>query len=230
MKRAASVQTHAVGIEEIEDDMAVLADDHFRAVVEVNSLNFDLLSEDEQEGVVASYSGGLNSLTFPIQILVRILPVDIELHVVELEQQLKKEVSPKLLELGRDYLAYIRRLARSRTLLDRRFFVVIPSGDEEPLAQTGWRLLKARKRGASPSQGPDSARTQLAFRSDEIERQLNRCGLNARRLSTSDLADLYFTFWCPELAKRQRVRRDLSDYTALVVQASKAHEADTCPS
>ena len=230
MKQAASVQTHAVGIEDIEDDVAVLTDDRCRAVVEVISLNFDLLSDDEQEGVVASYSSGLNSLTFPIQILVRILPVDIELHVVELEQQLKKEASTKLLELGRDYLAFIRRLARSRTLLDRRFFVVIPAGDEEPLAQTGWRLLKGRKRSGAASQDADAARTQLAFRSDEIERQLNRCGLISRRLSTSDLADLYFTFWCPELAKRQRVRRDLSDYTALVVQASKAKETDTCPS
>lgn len=230
MKRPDSVQTQMVGITDIEADVAVLTDDRFRSVVEVNSLNFALLSDVEQESVVASYSSGLNSLTFPIQILIRIQPVDIELHVVELEQQLKREASGKLLELGRDYLAYIRRLSRSRTLLDRKFFVVIPAGEDEALAQTGWRLLRRRQGARSGSKGLDAAVAQLAFRSDEIERQLNRCGLTARRLATPELAELFFTFWCPELAKRQRVRRDLSDYTALVVQAGKSKEADSCPS
>jgi hypothetical protein len=37
-----------------------------------------------------------------------------------------------------------------------------------------------------------------------------------------ELAQLYHACWCPELARAQRVRRALAEYTALVVQADDA--------
>jgi hypothetical protein len=221
--KSSSIQTRRVGIESIEEQVVRLSDDHFRTVIEVNSLNVDLLSDEEQEEVVASYATSLNSLTFPIQILVRILPVDIEIYVAELEQQLKQESSDKLLDLGRDHMAFIRRLARTRTMLERRFFVVVPAGGDEQAGQGRWQLFH-RDRPAAVRDG-DGAATQLTFRSDEIDRQMNRCGLSARRLSTSDLADLYFTCFCPESARRQHMKRELSEYATLVVHGSQAKGA-----
>jgi hypothetical protein len=55
-------------------------------------------------------------------------------------------------------------------------------------------------------------------RCDHVTRELGRCGVAARRLGDADLAELLYGCWCPELARVQRLRRTLADYTTLVVQ------------
>jgi len=52
-------------------------DGSFRTVVACKSINFDLMSDREREGVEYSYQNFLNSLNFPVQILIRSQRVDI---------------------------------------------------------------------------------------------------------------------------------------------------------
>ena len=56
---------------ELRDGLIIMKDGSFRAVVACQSINFDLMSEQEREGVEYSYQNFLNSLNFTIQILVR---------------------------------------------------------------------------------------------------------------------------------------------------------------
>ncbi len=216
-----SVQTVSVPIETLEDGMARLTGGRFRAVLEVSSVNFALLSEPQQEAVIASFAACLNSVNFPLQFVIRVLPVDIEVYVSALEHRLRSERSARLLDLGRDHLAYVRRAARARTLLDRRFFVVVPVGDPEE--RTG--LLRWFCGGKRQSELDEaSARRQLSSRCDEVERQLTRVGVAVRRLQTVELVNLYFSGLCSELASRQRFRDELAGYTAPVVQAAHGEE------
>ena len=221
MSGRSSVQSAAVPIEALDDGMVRLSGGRFRAVLEVSSLNFGLLSETQQEAVIASFAACLNSVNFPLQFVIRVLPVDIEVYVSALEHRLRSERSAKLLDLGRDHLAYVRRAARARTLLDRRFFVVVPVGDAEE--RTGmWRWLWNGRRARELDEA--SARTQLSSRCDEVDRQLNRIGVTARRLQTVELMNLYFSSLCSELATRQRFRDELAGYTAPVVQTAAREE------
>lgn len=215
MTRLASVQTAHIGLESIEDDLLLLAGNHYRAVLEVGSVNFGLQGEVEQEATIAGFAAFLSGLSFPIQILVRALPVDVEGYLSNMERRALRLPAP-LAELARDHTAYLRRLARSRTLLERRFYVVVPAEAESSLPRRRWPF--SRK---APMRAAEAVRKQLTFRCEETERQLARCGLAAHRLASVELAQLFYACWCPELARVQRVRRDLSDYTALVVQASQ---------
>ena len=52
---------------EIRDNMVVMNDGSFRAVVACKSINFDLMSSKEREGIEYSYQNFLNSLYFPVQ-------------------------------------------------------------------------------------------------------------------------------------------------------------------
>jgi len=61
---------------------------------------------------------------------------------------------------------------------------------------------------------------QISDRCDAIGRQLSRAGLRTARLDDVGLAQLYYSSWAPEIARSQRLRRELTDYTALVVGAS----------
>lgn len=211
MSRTSSVQTAHLGLEAIEDGVVHLSGAQYRAVLEVGSVNFGLQGEAEQEATVAGFAAFLNSLSFPVQILVRALPIDIDGYVAELERR-ARGIGEPLADLARDHVAYLRRLARNRTLLERRFYLVVPAQAEAPRARHPSPF--GRK---APAAALEATRKQLTFRCEEARRQLARSGLAARRLESVELAQLFYTCWCPELARIQRMRRDLAEYTALVV-------------
>ena len=52
-------------IAEIRDGIVIMNDGSCRSVIMVKSINFDLMSPQEQEAVEYSYQGFLNSLVFP---------------------------------------------------------------------------------------------------------------------------------------------------------------------
>jgi hypothetical protein len=220
---AVSVQAARVGIDGIEEGVVRLSDGQHRAVLAVEALNFALLGEAEQEALVAGFAGFLNGLGHPLQLLVRVLPVDVDRYLADLEARARRERSEALAELARDHLAFVRRLAHSRTLLERRFYVVVPSEDAA-LHRRGWTLLRRLLgRRSDPALGEAAAvRRELTRRCDEVAGQLARCGLVARRLDDADLARLFHACWCPELARVQRIRRALADYTAPVVRGAPA--------
>ena len=218
MTRRASVQTARLSLEEIADDVVLLARGQYRAVLEVSGVHFGLQGDIEQESLVGGFAAFLNSLSFPIQILVRVLPVDVDGYIGDLERRARSELPEVLAALARDHVAFVRRLARNRTLLERHFYLVVPSETDAARSRRVWSL--ARRRAARDTA---AARKQLVIRCEEVERQLGRCGLTARRLTSNELAQLYYACWCPELSRVQRLRRDLAEYTSLVVQAGPAN-------
>ncbi len=63
---------------EVRDNIIIMKDGSARIVLRVEAVNFALKSEPEQDAIIYSFQHFLNSLQFPIQILVRSLKVDIE--------------------------------------------------------------------------------------------------------------------------------------------------------
>lgn len=66
----ASTQDH-LNIEDIKDDIIMLKDGSCCIILQTNAVNFNLLSEAEQEAIIFAYAGLLNSLSFPVQIFIR---------------------------------------------------------------------------------------------------------------------------------------------------------------
>jgi hypothetical protein len=218
MSKRASVQTARLSLEAIEDDVVQLARGQYRAVLEVSGVHFGLQGDAEQEAIVEGFAAFLNSLSFPTQVLVRVLPIDIDGYIGELERRARHELSEDLAALARDHVAFVRRLARNRTLLERHFFLVVPADTESPGSHGAWSRVRRRV-----GRDAAAARKQLVIRCEEVERQLGRCGLSARRLGNSELAQLFYACWCPELSRVQRLRRDLAEYATLVVQAGHSN-------
>ena len=219
MKRRPSVQTVHLSVDRIEDRVVTLVGGQHRAILDVGSVNFGLAGEVEREGIVASYAAFLNSLTFPIQVLVRVRPIDLDAYVADLEHRAQVSLPEALAAVARDHAGFLRRLARQRTLLERRFYVVVPA---DANALPVGRRLPFQRHGAALDD--DDARRQLTFRCEEVERQLSRCGLAARRLGDIELAQLLYACWCPEQARVQRLRRHLTEYTTLVTRAARTVE------
>ena len=222
MTKRASVQTARLSLESIEDEVVLLARGQYRAVLEVNGVHFGLQGDAEQEAIIGGFAAFLNSLSFPTQVLVRVLPIDIDGYIGDLERRARRDLSEELAALARDHVAFVRRLARNRTLLERHFYLVVPADTDSTGAPGSWSMVR-RHAGRDAA----AARKQLVIRCEEVERQLGRCGLSARRLGNSDLAQLFYASWCPELSRVQRLRRDLAEYATLVVQAGRSNGRDS---
>jgi hypothetical protein len=216
--KQASVQATRLGIDAIEDSVVALHGGEYRAVLEVSGTASPLEDDVREEGLLAGFATFLNALSYPIQILVRATPVDLSRYVASLEERGRQLPPGQLAELAHDHAAFVQGLAHERTLLERRFYVVVPA---ETLPRAGWALLVRGARGRQ-AEAPHraAARRQLGFRCDELGRQLGRCGLTARRLADLELAQLYLACWSPEGARAQRFRQQLDDYTTLAVRAA----------
>src|SRR5258707_8034671 len=94
----------------------------YRGVLKVNCVNFALMSETEQDGVIEGFKGFLNGLGFPIQILIRNLPHDLSKYLQAMES-----IEGDLSEVARDHAHFVRVLASRRALIKREYYIIVPA-------------------------------------------------------------------------------------------------------
>lgn len=204
-------------ISEIREGMVVMNDGSFRAVVSCRSINFDLMSEREREGVEYSYQSFLNSLYFPIQIYIRSQRVDIGPYIDRLAKIRRSQDNMLLGVLMDDYINFIDALSQETNIMDKRFYVVIPYftvGDVNALVTSGKSIFSAFSGEKShriqiDKNAYDKAKEELSNRVNAVMSGLMQIGIQASPLNTKQLGELYYNVYNPDTA----VREPLGDYT-----------------
>jgi len=207
-------------ISEIRENMVVMNDGSFRAVVTCQSINFDLMSDKEREGVEFSYQNFLNSLYFPIQIFVRSQRVDIGPYLEKLTKTRRDQDNMLLGVLMDDYINFIDALAEEANIMDKSFFIIMPyypSGDVNSAISSSKGLLSGIFK---PSQQAnikidkasyDKAKDEIGNRVNAVTGGLFQMGVRASQLKTKELASLYYDFYNPDTA----VRQPMGDFEAV---------------
>jgi len=72
-----------VDIEGIWDGILLLPERQYRVALNVSSVNFELKSEAEQDALIETYQSFLNSLSYPMQIIIRIRELDLDKYLEE---------------------------------------------------------------------------------------------------------------------------------------------------
>jgi len=113
-------------IEDIKDDVLLLKDFSASIVISVGAVNFWLLSAEEQSSIIYSYSSLLNSLSFPIQILILSKKMDISSYLEYLDS-VKNTSRDELMKtrLG-SYKEFIKSIIKKNSVLEKKFFFVVP--------------------------------------------------------------------------------------------------------
>lgn len=111
---------------EIRDNMIIMKDGSSRMVLKVHALNFNLKSTEEQDAILMSYQRFLNSLSFPIQIIVRSLKVDIEAYINRLKNIAIKQQNPLLQEQTYKYIDFLVNLIDLAQIMKKEFYIVVP--------------------------------------------------------------------------------------------------------
>jgi len=210
----------AIPIEDIKDDLVLLKDGSACLVLETTALNFGLLSESEQEATIYAYAALLNSLTFPIQILIRSQRKDISSYLELLAGAENSQTNPLLKNQIKKYRRFVEETVKKNNVLDKRFYIVIPfSSLELGVKQALGASLLPRKLKLPFSKGYilEKAKTALYPKRDHLLRQLSRIGLSGRQLTTHELISLFYEIYNPEISESQKVAIG-AEYTAPIVQ------------
>jgi len=207
-----STQQH-LDIADIKENLVVLKNGVVSLVLETTSLNFDLLSEREQDSKILSFAGLLNSLSFHIQIVIRTNRTDLSDYVELLKSQKTKQITDGLRKQMDIYIEFIKNLTVTNEVLEKRFFIVIPSSSGLSIRPGFFkRIFGGKEESINIDAAIDKATVKLYPRRDHIIKQLKRIGLFARQLSTLELVKLYYGVYNPErggLEKLQLTRIDI---------------------
>ncbi|MDO4612071.1 MAG: hypothetical protein Q4B29_01250 [Candidatus Saccharibacteria bacterium] len=220
-------------ISELRDNVVIMKDGSFRAVVACKSINFDLMSDVEREAVEYSYQNFLNSLKFTTQIMVRSQRVDIGPYIERLAEIRRNNDNMLLGVLMDNYINFIDILSQEANIMDKSFFIVIPyysSPDaEKVLMQTKNFFTSFSSKTKAPQVTRidratyDKALSELANRVDSVISGLFQIGIHSVRLNTRELAELYYNFNNPDTA----VREPLVDFSKLATMYVKKGEPGT---
>ena len=123
--RIPSTQEH-LEIEDIRDGFVVLKSGIVSKVLEVNALNFDLLSDEEQDVKIMHFAALLNSLNFLFQIVVRTELTDTTGYVEKLRAYQFKQISDALKRQIEIYINFINNFTFNKDILDKTFYMVVP--------------------------------------------------------------------------------------------------------
>lgn len=203
---------NSLQISEIRDGIAIMNDGSFRAVIACQSINFDLMSSREREGVEFSYQNFLNSLYFPVQIFIRSQRVDIGPYIDRLVNIRRAQDNMLLNVLMDDYINFIDILSQEANIMDKSFFVVVPfypSGDISNLVEAGKGFFG--KLFAKPAQTVtridqatyEKAKDEIRNRVDSVTSGLFQIGVKSVQLTTKELGELYYNVYNPDTAVRE---------------------------
>ena len=216
-------------ISELRDNVVIMKDGSFRAVVACKSINFDLMSDVEREAVEFSYQNFLNSLKFTTQILIRSQRVDIGPYIEKLSEIRRNNDNMLLGVLMDDYINFIDVLSQEANIMDKSFFIVIPyysSPDAEKVLQQTKNFFKSFSKAKMPEVTRidratyDKALSELTNRVSTVMDGLYQIGVQSVRLNTRELAELYYNFNNPDTA----VREPLVDFSKLATMYVKKGE------
>src|SRR5438270_831213 len=113
-------------IVDFADDIVILEGGNACMIIEITASNFALLSKREQDSRIFAYAGLLNSLSFPIQILIRNRRMDISIYIKELEEVITNTKNPQLAAYVEYYAAFVKEMVTVNVVLNKSFYIVVP--------------------------------------------------------------------------------------------------------
>jgi hypothetical protein len=210
-------------IAEVRDGIVIMNDGTFRSVIMAKSINFDLMSPQEREGVEVGYQAFLNSLYFDIQIFMRSTKIDIRPYLEKLDKIRSEHDNMLLAMLMEDYIHYVNDLSMQTNIMDKNFYIVIPYQArvdmQKALAQsknffTGiTNIIRPKTQHVIINEKDlETAKTELRNRVQAVMAGLQQCGVQSLPLDTQELIELYYESYNPDTASRQQLKNfdDLS--------------------
>lgn len=180
---------------EIKNDTVVLDDGTLRAILAVASTNFDLKSQEEQEAIIFNFQRFVNSLDFPVQILMQSRKMEVGSYIEKLKKLAEKQTNELLRVQTVEYVEFISRLIENASIMNKNFYLIVPLGKSVNPNPTGFisRLFGGgSKEAAERIENFEKAKQELDTRVLAASSSLSQVGLKVVRLKTEEIIQLYY--------------------------------------
>lgn len=206
---------------EIRDNLIMMKDGSSRMALRVHAMNFNLKSTEEQDAILISYQRFLNSLNFPIQIVVRSLKVDIEAYINRLKNLALKQQNALLQEQTYKYIDFLMNLVDLAQIMKKEFYIIIPFDFEsnESVRKTDmfgifrsfWSAL-SQEESIADIRGNRIRLEKLKKgnfeRLSTAKMSLEAIGLKAEPLNKEELIKLIYNYYNPRLRTENNLKAD----------------------
>jgi len=162
-----------IEVNKITDDTLFLTNGSTKAILQIQPINFHILDVRHQEAIISAYKDFLNSLDFPIQIVMRTVNLSLEEYLKTLETKVKKSKKEKLQKQFNDFKEFVTSFIEAHAVKNRLFYIVIPSDEKNP----------------------KYALSQLDIRTTLCQEKLKACNLTTKRLNTNELVSMLSSYF-----------------------------------
>lgn len=210
-KNQISTQQH-IPFSAVYDDVIVTKKGQFCQILMVNSVNFGLKSEEEQNAIIAQYQSFLNSLTFPIQIVMHSKRLDLTNYIKDLENRVGQEPNELIRYQIQEYSDFVQKLISIANIMDKKFFIVVPQLLPSTELSGGGALSGIFGNPNVHLQVPLKKflkiKEEIIQRSNVIISGLSSMGITSQILSTKQIIEVFYRTYNPEDAAKESLREN----------------------
>ena len=208
-----------IPIADIKDSAVLMKDSSLRGVLMTNSLNFSLKSTEEQDAITYRYQDFLNSLYFPLQILIVTRKFDVSDYLEMLEKK-RNEQDNELLKIQvSEYIDFIKGLTQLVNIMSTYFYLIVPFSQSEETkkkakggiggAVSGIFKGFGKKDAQKKVQSYDELRVGLWQRIEYISSGLSAIGLKTVALNNEELLELFYRVYNPEAKEKPKMEPEV---------------------
>ena len=199
-------------IAEIKDGIVILKNGGLRAILQTTSINFNLKSEEEQNSIIYGYQSFLNSLEFPLQIVVQSRKLDVDKYIENVREIGESHDNVLLKEQTHEYCDYILKLVEYADIMEKKFYVVVPY---DPYRSRNQSTFSKFMSNISSADSVDAIKRRhrefeelnknLTERVNAVIAGLEGCNLRVAQLSTSQLIELFYQIYNPLTSRNEKL-------------------------
>ena len=197
---------------QIRDNIVIMKDWSVRIIMKCSAINFLLKSEDEQNSIIVSYQRFLNSLDFPVQILVKSSKLNIKWYIANLNNLAINQKNSLLQKQTYEYIDYLNKLIEFAQIMKKDFYITVPFDYEEnktvkdtSLAWMFSGFFKAINPGVSKAKMQEELskflelKKKVISRSNNVKTALDAIWIKSKNLDKKELIKLLVDSYNPEL-------------------------------
>lgn len=185
-------------IDDVRDGVVLLKDGGMRGILMASSVNFSLKSDDERQAILFQFQDFLNSLDFPVQILVQSRRLDIRPYIALLESRYKEQTNDLMKIQIEQYINFVKSFTESTNIMTKNFFIVIPYEAAVISVKPGLLSLGGGKSSKeTKEENFEEKKNQLEQRMGVVEQGLVRCGIRVAKLGTDEVIELFYKTFNP---------------------------------
>ena len=199
----------SIPIAGVKDGIMILKDGSYRMILEVSAVNFSLKSEQEQNSIIFQYQSFLNSLHFPVEIVIRSRRLDLTPYLEKIKKSADKSLNDLIkMQIG-DYADFVSKLISLANIMKKSFYIVIPFDPINIRKLNVFDSLFAKTQTFDHLKVTDldfkKFTDELGQRASIVASGLASMGLHCFQLSTEQIIELFYQIYNPDESAKERV-------------------------